>query len=109
MKTLDEFDFGTQTRRSQYDWDEILNGEINVLEAGKDFECKPITIKSRARVVAKERGLACRVRETKNGDVVVQSYEPDESEKEFDEATKKEKPEKKPAAKKGTRRRRKAG
>lgn len=77
MKTLEKFDFGRQVnRKSSYDWAGMLDGQIHVLEAGKDFSCKAITLKSRARAVAKKMGLSVRTGTTEAGDVVIQSYEP---------------------------------
>jgi len=74
MKTLKNFDFGGSNRGS-YDWDAILNGKINQMEAGKDFTCKPATLVSRARAVAKKRGLKIKsAMDKKTGHVVIQSY-----------------------------------
>ena len=74
MKTLNEFEFGTQQiGKSTYDWDTILNGEIHVLEAGKDFTCKPANMKTQARMVAKKRGLRVRTGSTEEG-VVIQAF-----------------------------------
>ena len=83
MKTLDTFDFGRSVGRSSYDWDAILNGDINVLEAGTDFECKASTIKTRVRSVAKKMGLKVRVGTNKDGDVIVQGFKPTAEEAEF--------------------------
>jgi hypothetical protein len=77
MKTLDSFDFDRPIGKSQYDWDTILDGQIRVLEAGEDFTCKPATIKTQARSVAKSRGMAVRTGSTKEGDVVIQAFSPD--------------------------------
>jgi len=76
MKTLESFDFGRATS-SKYDWDAILNGEINVMEVGKDFEGKVAALRARVRAVAKKSGLSVKTALTKNGDLVVQSYEKD--------------------------------
>lgn len=73
MKTLKDFDFGRRAGgRTVYDWDFILNGDIHLLEEGKDFECKRITMKTRSRQVAKSKGLKARVADTKEG-VIVQA------------------------------------
>ena len=78
MKTINNFEFGAQrVGKSTYDWDTILDGEIRVLEAGKDFTCKPANIKTQARTVAKKRGLRVRTGSTENGDVVIQAFSPD--------------------------------
>ena len=79
MKTLESFDFGRSSDRGTYDWDTILNGKINVLEAGKDFTCKPATIKMRARAVAKKKGLRVQVTSDKDGNVVIRAYKPEPS------------------------------
>ena len=94
MKTLESFDFGRQSSRGTYDWDTILDGEIHVLETGKDFSCKPVTIKTRARAVAKKMNLSVRTGTDKNGNVVIQSYEPSADDKEFEAAKDSEKSEK---------------
>lgn len=86
MKTLESFDFGRSVDRSTYDWDSILNGEVNVLEAGKDFTCKAGTLKMRARAVAKKLGKKIRTGKDKDGNVVVQAYKPDADELKMDAA-----------------------
>lgn len=85
MKTLDSFDFGrtTSVARSQYDWDTILDGKIHSLTPGSDFDCKPVTMKTRVRAVAKKMGLGVRVATTKEGDIVIQAV-PKKEEDEFD-------------------------
>ena len=84
MKTLESFDFGRSVDRSTYDWDTILNGNVNVLEAGKDFTSKPQTLKMRARQVAKKLGLKVNTASDKEGNVIIQAYKPDASELEMD-------------------------
>jgi len=91
MKTLDSFDFGSSVGRSSYDWDTILNGDINVLEAGVDFDCKPGTVKQRARTVAAKMGLKVRASNDKDGNIVIQSYEMTDAEKKFEAAKAKSK------------------
>ena len=78
MKTLESFDFGSRSssRSSSYDWDAMLDGKVHVLEAGKDFTCKPATMKTRLRAVAKKKGLeGVRVAwyDKVKGDLVVQA------------------------------------
>lgn len=97
MKTLENFDFGSQVGRSSYDWDSILNGEINVLVAGEDFDCKPQTVKQRARQVAEKMGLKVRTG-TKDGNIVIQAYEMTDEEKKFAAAKAKNKNKKAKAA-----------
>ena len=88
MKTLESFDFGRSVDRSTYDWDTILNGNVNVLEAGKDFTSKPGTLKMRARTVAKKLGLKVNTASDKEGNVIIQAYKPDANEVEMDKKRK---------------------
>lgn len=74
MKTLESFEFARSAARSTYDWDTILNGNINVLEAGKDFTCKAGTLKMRARAVAKKNGLKVKLSSDKDGNVILKAY-----------------------------------
>ena len=77
MKTLESFDFGRSSDRGTYDWDVILNGNINVLEKGSDFTCKPQTLKMRARQVAKKKGLRVQTSNDKDGNIVIRAYKPE--------------------------------
>lgn len=89
MKTLESFDFGrSNVDRSTYDWDTILDGNINVLEKGKDFTSKPGTFKMRARQVAKKLGLKVNTASDKEGNIIVQAYKPDADELEMDKKRK---------------------
>ena len=89
MKTLESFDFGrSNVDRSTYDWDTILDGNINVLEKGKDFTSKPGTFKMRARQVAKKLGLKVNTASDKDGNIIIQAYKPDAAELEMDEKRK---------------------
>jgi len=74
MKTLDSFDFGSQSSRGQYDWDSILDGDIHVFVEEKDYTCKTSTFISRARAVASKRGLSLKTAKDKDGNVVMQAY-----------------------------------
>ena len=102
MKTLENFDFGSRSSvgRSKYDWDAILNGSINVLSQGEDFDSK--TFPGRVRAVAKDMGLKVRMKQRplkdEDGNVlkdddgnelielILQSYKADDAEKAFAEA-----------------------
>lgn len=79
MKTLEDFDFGRQVSRSTYDWDAILDGDIHLLEEGKDYTCKSQTMAQRLRQVAKKMELGVRVSKTKQG-LVCQAYQRDDDE-----------------------------
>lgn len=84
MKTLETFDFGSAgVSRASYDWDTILDGNVHVMVKGEDFDCKPITLKSRARAVAQNMGVKVRTASDEDGNVVIQSYEAG-AETEFD-------------------------
>lgn len=85
MKTLESFEFTRAVTKSTYDWSAILDGRVHVMEAGKDFSCKAQTLKMQARKIAKKMGLAVKTASTKDGDVVIQSYTPDEG-TEFEKA-----------------------
>ena len=85
MKTLESFEFTRAATKSTYDWAAILDGKVHVMEAGKDFTCKAQTLKMQTRKIAKKMGLAVKTASTKDGDVVIQSYTPDEG-TEFEKA-----------------------
>jgi hypothetical protein len=88
MKTLESFDFGSRAVSSKkYNWDEILSGEIVVLEAGKDFECKPGGIRLTVKKNAEKLGLKVRSKVV-DGNVVIQAFKPTEEEKAFSAAAK---------------------
>lgn len=86
MKTLDSFEFGAQVGRSSYDWDKILSGDIVVLVEGDDYDCKPQTLKQRARQVAAKMGKKVRTGSDKEGNIVIQAYDMTAEEKEFAKA-----------------------
>lgn len=83
MKTLDSFEFGAQVGRSSYDWDQILSGDIVVLVEGDDYDCKPQTLKQRARQVAAKMGKKVRSGSDKEGNIVIQAYDMTAEEKAF--------------------------
>lgn len=59
-------------RKNKYDWNEILNGEINMLEQGTDYDCSSTTFAVQVRAAAKRRGQKVQVKVSK-GQVVVQA------------------------------------
>lgn len=63
---------GGAQKKSKYDWDQILNGEINVLEQGTDYDCKSQALSMQIRNVAKRKGIKVRVA-VRQGKVVVQA------------------------------------
>src|SRR5438132_7728295 len=68
MKTLKSFEFKSLADRKTYDWDTILSGKIIQLEAGKDFECKPVTMATLCRSAARRRNLIVRTNVLKDGE-----------------------------------------
>lgn len=60
-----------RTREGVYPWDEWLDGQVRVLEAGKDFTCKPDSIRNAFYGAAAARGLGSRTKTLPSGDVRV--------------------------------------
>lgn len=56
---------------------EWLDGQPWILEAGKDFEAKAETIRTRLYAEAAKAGLGARAKILGNGDVIFQTYELD--------------------------------
>lgn len=56
---------------SSYDWDTILDGKVHKLEEGEDYLGKVSSFLSRARSLAKERGMRLRSSVLDNGKAVV--------------------------------------
>lgn len=61
-------------RKNKYDWDQILNGDINQLEQGTDYDCSSKTFSMQIRSAAKRRGQKVQIRVTQ-GSVIVQARE----------------------------------
>ena len=47
--------------RNKYDWDLLFNGEIWKLSSGVDFTCTPRSMRYRAYMAARSRGMTARV------------------------------------------------
>lgn len=56
MRTLDALP-SKQGRKPKHDWDAILNGQVNVVGHGEDFDCTVDSFISQARGQASKRGL----------------------------------------------------
>lgn len=61
-------------KTSKYKWDEILNGNINVLEQGTDYDCKTAGFVMQIRNVAKKKGVRVKIK-TGQGQVIVQAVQ----------------------------------
>ena len=72
MRTIDELP-KRQGRGPKYDWDTILNGDVNVLTQGEDFDCKPSSFESQARRVAAERELTLEVRTLSDTEIALEA------------------------------------
>ena len=68
MRTLDSLP-KRSGRSATYDWDSILNGNVNVLAKGDDFDCEVKSFESQARRTAAERGLKVEIRTGPNDDL----------------------------------------
>lgn len=60
-------------RSSKYDWRKILNGSINQLKQGEDYDCKSEAFAMQARNTASKLNMKVRIR-IGTGMVVVQAY-----------------------------------
>lgn len=76
MKKLEKHTFKTKGRRSNIDWDQVLDGSIWHLEEGVDFTSKPASVRASAQQAAKQRGLKAKV-DVLDDAVVIQAIEPD--------------------------------
>jgi hypothetical protein len=85
MKSLKQFEFKSAgTQRSQYPWEQILDGGIYQCEQGegKDFECSLVTFAALARTRAASMGKGVKIaQDSEKGTVVLQAYNlsPDEA------------------------------
>lgn len=59
-------------RQNKYDWNEILNGKVNVLEQGTDYDCKSQSFGMQIRGAAKRKGVKVKVA-VRQGQVIVQA------------------------------------
>lgn len=57
----------TRDARSVYDWDSMVDGKPRRMVRGKDFHCKPRSLRSAALAYARRRGLNCQVRMLEDG------------------------------------------
>ena len=65
---------------TEYDWGKILDGKVHKLVKDEDFMGLAITVATRARANAKERGLKVRIAVRDEGKVVIlQAYKAEES------------------------------
>jgi hypothetical protein len=72
MVILSSFDFGGS--KQSYPWAEWLDGQIRMLKAGDDFDCKPSTLTTLARNAAKRQGKVIQSRLV-DGGIVIQAVE----------------------------------
>lgn len=81
--TLAEFTFsgGVAQNKGTHDWDNLLDGQIWQLEAGKDFNCKVSTFASLARNQAKKKGLGLHTNKVEGG-IVIQAVPMDQADQE---------------------------
>ncbi len=85
MKKLKKFDFKTVESKSKYNWDEILNGDINQLTRRDDFTSIPGAFGAMCRYQAAMRykRVHLSVDETS---VTVQAYDMTAEEKDIEDA-----------------------
>ena len=72
MVILSSFDFGGS--KQSYPWAEWLDGQIRMLKAGDDFDCKPSTLTTLARNAAKRQGKVVQSKVVEGG-LVLQAVE----------------------------------
>lgn len=55
MKTLKKFEFKTASASSKYPWDAILDGKINVITKGEDYEVETDAMPPKIKTAARRR------------------------------------------------------
>ncbi|MEM2990168.1 MAG: hypothetical protein QXQ02_03185 [Halobacteria archaeon] len=70
MKVLPSYEF--RVRTTKRDFSRMLDGKIYLLERGKDYTCKDVSLAGQVRLAAKRRGLRVKIGRHKDG-VVVQA------------------------------------
>lgn len=80
-KVLKKFEFKDRTE-SDYNWDEFLDGKIREFTPGEDFECKTLSFQAMARGQAARRLKGIKISVLDSGNVVMQSYELTDEQKE---------------------------
>lgn len=68
----------TQDGRSRYDWDSMTDGKPRRMRRGRDFHCKPRSLRSAALAYARRRGIKSQIRVI-GDEVYVQLGESEES------------------------------
>lgn len=58
--------------RTRYDWGSMQDGKVRLLVKGKDFTCRPKSVRMAALAYAKRRGLRVKIRMIRNEEVYVQ-------------------------------------
>lgn len=77
-----------RTRESNYNWDELLDGNPRVLTQEVDFpDAKPTTFGNLARTTAKKRGLKVKIVTVDSNRIAMQAFEPQTDEADDAEAT----------------------
>ncbi len=69
-----KFEFKEAADRAIYDWADLLDGSLKALEEGKDFTCKPQTIRMMAVKQAAKIGKKVKVEQVEGG-LILQAFE----------------------------------
>jgi hypothetical protein len=74
MEKLTSYTFNeSNAKKSEYDWDTLLDGGIYKLVSGEDFKCKPGSFRTIATNAAKKLGKGVRINKVEGG-LVIQAY-----------------------------------